>query len=103
MPEECGNLAPTWLDASEDPIVGIDQTSQWFFNGIYDNFTNLSSAGASNKQYGGRGHRATRAKWDAISSDCQKFRQALRFIRACKPTGVTEDQILSMAIANHFA
>ena len=37
-----------------------------------------------------------------VSADLQKFHEALRFICAWKPTGVTEADILSMAIAKHM-
>lgn len=37
-----------------------------------------------------------------MSADCQKIRSVLGLIRACRPTGVTEEQILSMAIAKHL-
>ena len=37
-----------------------------------------------------------------MAADVQKFRGALRFMRSCNPTGVTEEQIKSMAIAKHL-
>lgn len=34
-----------------------------------------------------------------LSADVQKFGKTLRSVRACEPTGVTEDQVMAMAVA----
>lgn len=99
---ECADLAQTWMVASEDPILGIDQTSHSFNTGMFDRFKSMKPITASPKQYARRGLRSTRAKWDVIARDCPKFRSSLRFIRAFNPTEVSEDQIISMAIAKHL-
>ena len=100
--EEAGDLARAWIAATEDPVLGIDQTSTHFNQGMYSSFCSFAPDGACAKQYSGRGARPSRAKWDSISADCQKFRSALRFIRMCEPSGVTEDNIFSMAVAKHL-
>ena len=42
-----------------------------------------------------------KAKFDSISAEIQKFARALQVVVTAKPTGVSESQILSMAIAVH--
>lgn len=37
-----------------------------------------------------------------LFADAQKFAKTLRSVRACEPTGGTEDQVLSMAVAVHM-
>ena len=69
---------------------------------MFDKFTTLTPQGSTQKQYGGLCLRPVRTKWDEISSECQKFGQALRVICACNPTGVTNDQILIMEIPKHM-
>lgn len=100
--QECSDLARAWIAASEDPIIGIDHTSLHFNRAMFEKFSAMATQGMSDKKYGERGLRPVRSKWDQISADCQKFRRALRFIKACNPTGVTEDQVISMAIAKHL-
>lgn len=99
---ECADLARAWIGTTEDPIRGVDQTSQLFYSTMFERFCSLAPPGSSSKQYHGRQLRPVRAKWEAMAADCQKFRAALRFIRACKPTGVTEDEIMCMAVAKHL-
>lgn len=41
-------------------------------------------------------------KWKETSEQCQKFMNLFVSICAMKPTGVTQDQILSMSIVNHL-
>lgn len=95
---EASELARAWIGASEDPIIGIHQTSQMFFNKMFQPFRRSASEGANSKTYGGSGLRATRANWESVSTDCQMFRH----IHACQPTGVTEGQIMSIAVAKHL-
>lgn len=71
-------------------------------NTLFDLFRSFASAADTSKQYKGCGLLHTRAKWDYISSDCQKLSSAIRFIRMCKPTGVTEHKIISMAITKNL-
>lgn len=99
---ECADLARAWIGTSEDPIRGVEQASSLFYSTMFERFCSLAPEGANSKQYHGRQPRPVRAKWDAMAADCQKFRSAIRFIRACKPTGVSENEIVSMAIAKHL-
>ena len=71
--EEAGDLAHAWIAATEDPVLGIDQTSTHFNQGMYSSFCSFAPDGACAKQYSSRGARPSRAKWDSISADCQKF------------------------------
>lgn len=54
-------LARPWIATSEDPITGIYQTMQRFFNPMFDRFGSYASASANAKQYMGIYLRATRS------------------------------------------
>lgn len=99
--KEARDLEQVRIGTSYDPINWVDQTSQRFFYAIFEQFGSDAPYGFNGRQYKGCGMRATRAKWDAISADCQTFLSSLGFILSCNPIVVTEDQILSMAIARH--
>lgn len=99
---ECAELSRAWLHATEDPIDGIDQTAASFWNKVFETFSAVSPSDATDKQYRARGLRASRAKMEQISADLQKFRKSLRRVRLFQPTGVDENQKLSMAIAKHL-
>lgn len=42
------------------------------------------------------------SKFDEMAADINKFHDVLQRVKACSPTGVTEDEIFSMAIAVHL-
>lgn len=55
-----------------------------------------------NKCYGDGSAKSVRAKFDEVAADVQIFRESLRMINASNPTGITEDEKLSMAIAKNL-
>lgn len=61
----------------------------------------MAPSAVSEKTYSARTAKAVRSKFDKLSAYVQKFRTSLRLVRACNPTGVTEDDILTMALAVH--
>lgn len=52
-------------------------------------------------RYGNRPIASTRNHLYILSAEVQKFRVALRMIRACNHTGVNDNKIVSMVIAIH--
>ena len=100
--EEIGHLERAWLYKSEDAVTGTDQTSRTFKETLFERFKEFAPSVASDKTYGARNVKAVRAKWDEIAADVQKFRFSLRVIKACNPTEVVEDQVISMEIAKHL-
>lgn len=99
---ECAHLAEAWLIISQDPVVGTDQSCFMFYKKVFDLFKSRKPPTATEKQYDARGVKASRAKWEAISADVQKFRAARRELRLFNPTGTNEQQNLSMTIARHL-
>jgi hypothetical protein len=99
---ELGELARAWVRTSEDPVTGIDQTAARFTQTLFDNFCANAPVGAPEKTYALRSPHAVKQKFDDVSTEIQKFRKSLRKVYASSPTGVTEDNILSMAIAMHI-
>lgn len=96
-------LARAWISASEDPIAGVDQRGKLFNETVYRRFSERAPAcfaGIEGK-YGLRTPGSIRNHAGDLSADAQKFSKTLRTVRACGPTGVTENQVLSMAVAVH--
>lgn len=54
------------------------------------------------ERYGHRTASSCKSHFDVLSAGVQKFAEALCHIRACNPTGVTEGNIVSMAVAIHL-
>lgn len=95
-------LARAWVCASEDPITGTNPTSKTFAEALRRRFIeNGPSPPVPDGRYGNRNAASCKSHFDAISADAQKFYVSLRKVRACSPTGVTEDNIISMAVAIH--
>lgn len=42
-----------------------------------------------------------RKRVNAVSTEVHNYAKALRSMRACKPTGVTKDQVMALAVAFH--
>lgn len=99
---EAGHLAKAWVTVSQDPIFGIEQTSQRFYQKMYDLFISFKPNVACGKSYNARGIKAARSKFESIAADVQKFKISTREVRAFQPTGTNENQNLSMAIARHI-
>lgn len=102
--EENETLARAWIAASEDPIAGADQKAKVFFNTLHRRFIEKGPPPSKvlNGKYGFRSAESCRKHVADLSADVQKFNTALRKLRACGPTGVNEDQVLSMAVAIHM-
>lgn len=99
---ELEQLARAWVFATEDPVTGIDQTAARFKATLFTKFSSFAPADASEKVYGGRTPKSVRAKFDEVSADVQKFRGALRKVTSSFPTGCSDTEVLSMAIAIHM-
>lgn len=100
---ELYDLAKAWLATSEDPVVGIDQTAGRFAQTLHRHFLLRAPRDPDAKaRYESRSAKSAKSKFDQVSADVQKFRRALRIVHASHPTGVVEEQILSMAIAIHL-
>lgn len=52
-------------------------------------------------KYSDRPMTSLRSHFSTMAADVQKFSVSLRQVRACNPTGVNEEDIISMAIAIH--
>lgn len=101
---ENGTWARAWIAASEDPVAGIDQKGKVFFNTIHRRFSEKSPASVVGVEgrYGLHSPESVRKHINNLSADAQKFKKHLRTVRLCEPTGVSEDEMLSMAVAVHI-
>lgn len=98
------HLAKAWLSASEDPIVGTDQTRKVFKESVHRRFIEFAPGDKSlfEVRYGSRTAVSVTQHFSDLSADIQKFRSSLLEIRATDPTGTNEDGITSMAVALHI-
>lgn len=100
--EELEDVAKAWITASSDPVVGIDQTATRFANTIYSSFIERAPDDPLTKErYRLRSAKSVKLRFDTIAADIQKFQKSLRLVHSCSPTGTTDQQVLSMAIAIH--
>lgn len=97
-------LARAWVSASEEPVAGADQKAKVFFDTMYRRFVEKAPCFGNvvEGKYGFRSSESCLKHVAELSADAQKFEVALRKVLACNPTGVNEDDILSMAVAVHM-
>jgi hypothetical protein len=92
-----------YVNATNDPINGKDQSADVFWKKVHINVKSLQPAGCEEGTYSSRGHEAIKAFLsNSIFRDVQKFNTSLRMIRVSKPTGCNESEIISMAVAFHL-
>lgn len=97
-------LARAWIAASEDPVVGADQKAKRFSEAMHRRFIEKGPQppAVPDGKYGNRPVMSCKAHFSDLSADVQKFAVALRKVHASNPTGVNEDNVLSMAVAIHL-
>jgi hypothetical protein len=92
-----------WINATNDSIHGKDQTGEDFWKKVHNNVKQMKPAGFEEGTYASRGHEAIKVFLKkGIFPDVNKFNVSLRSIRSSKPTGCTENEIISMAVAVHM-
>ena len=104
--EECLHLSEAWLSVSEGEgetkLKGTSQTQDAFWKSVVELF---SSKGPSNPDgvYGDRPQTAIMNHWkDNISRDVKKFNKAILMVFRSKPSGVTEEEKINIAVAIHL-
>lgn len=92
---ELYDLSKVWLVASEDPIVGIDQTAFRFVKPLHRQYfpraTRDTALKARDEELSAK---SAKSEFDKVAADVQKFKRALRIVIACNPTDLVEDQTL---------
>lgn len=68
--KEFAYLARAWIYASENPIRDIDQTTNRFCHGLFEQFGQLEPRGYNTEQYCGREVKPIKAKIENVSADC---------------------------------
>lgn len=64
---ECGHSTREWMNARQDPIVGIDQTAAMFWKEVVRPFQFSQTKNASEKQYDSRKYRPIKANFESIA------------------------------------
>ena len=100
--QELEHLAIAWRNATRDNVKGADKKVEVHTAIIENNMKCLAPPGVSDDKYHGRGGERLHQYWrDTIAPELQKFNSALRIVKLSRPTGVGQDEIISMAIAIH--
>lgn len=99
--EENNILARACISAIEDSIAGADQKAKMFFEIMYCRFIEKgpSVEALVEGKYGFRASGICCTHVAELSADTQKLASAFRKVRSCNPTGVSEEDILSTAVA----
>jgi hypothetical protein len=101
--KERETVALAWLRATNNAIQGWDQRGEDYRNKIYALFKAFGPRDAPPGHYGDRAPKAVYVFLrDNVFPDINKFNEALRFVQSSHPTGVNDDNIISMAIALHL-
>jgi hypothetical protein len=96
-------VALAWLRATNNGIQGCDQKGEDYRNKIHALFKAFGPRDAPPGHYGDRAPKAVYVFLrDNIFPDVNKFNESLRLIQSSHPTGVNDDNIISMAIALHL-
>ncbi|KAL8530845.1 hypothetical protein ACS0TY_007758 [Phlomoides rotata] len=80
-----------WLDVSQDPAVGNNQSKAQFWQCIIEDYT--SKKPSSNMS--DRNIRPVQCRMQLIHKDCKKFNGCLRQIELMHPSGANEQIIIS--------
>ena len=102
--EEHKHLAESWIEVSEDTnsirVRGTNRDTTDFWEEILEKFRAKAPDDALSGSYGDRGAKALRSRWqDFVSKEVNSFNKALRKIYSSNPTGVTQNEMINMAVA----
>ena len=104
---ECRDLATAWISASEEngeaSLKGTHQESELFWESVRKHFDDKTPDNCTKGTYKDRGTTAVKNQWcEKVSRDVKKFNEALLKVMNGKPTGVTEEQKINLAVAIHL-
>ena len=107
-------MAPNWqhheitiacrayTNDTNNGIQSCDQDMEKFNNDIVEKMRLLAPSGYLPGTYHERAHRIYKYLRDNVFGEVQKFNKSLRLVEISHPSGVTEEQKVSMAIAIHL-
>lgn len=99
---ELSHFARGQIYDSEDGIAVVDKTKEHFGGTTFAKYKTPGPTTGAHKSYCARYAKLVKAKFDKIAAVVKKFRKSLRFICAAQPSGVTENEVLSMEIGKHL-
>lgn len=101
--QERHRAALAFADATDDPIVGRDQTKEAFEAKMFETFIKDPPANAQKGTFADRTASSVYTYFkNNVSPDVQKFNSTLRLVRNLKLSGVTEEDIIRIAVAVHL-
>ena len=83
-------------------MKGTDQKKEAFVATLIERFKILSPENISEGTYWKRGPQVWKYIRDNVFSDVQKFNKALRLVDVSQPSGVSNQEIINMAVAVHI-
>lgn len=93
--DEDAAIARAWISASENPVVGSEQTGEVFYRKITTLYN--ESFKPANREM--RSLESIRARTKAIHKQCARFSGCYTRVLRSKPTGVSPDDLLRLATA----
>ena len=90
------HLCRVYLDVSQNPILGINQTSDHFWSRIKNEYnSNLLESVTE-----ARGKRSLQSRWQTIKTAVSKLRECVRQVENLNPSGASEQDIVSISCFN---
>lgn len=83
-------LCRMYLDISQNPIIGKNQTSVQFWDRVSEAYNSSRSSSAQ-----GRNGRSLQCRWNNINKAVGKLRGCVRQIENLHPSGASEEDIVS--------
>lgn len=96
---ELEHLVRAWVFCTEYLVSGIDQTTARFKSTIFEKFASFAPPDASEITYGGQTSKSVSAKFDTVSADVQKFRNAFHEKTSSSSSSFTETEVLGITTA----
>ena len=101
---ELFHLALSYINVSEDQgnnrVNGTNQAMDAFFKRVIESFKEKAPADTPEGTYGERTPEAILRQWrEGIKAGVRKFNKAINVVLNGKPSGVTEDQKINVAVA----
>ena len=99
--DEIALACQAYVGATLNPITGADQDFVAFTSDLLKKYEALSPNVCEEGTYYKRGDRVYPYLRDNVFPEIQKFQKSLRLVHSSYPSGVTEDEIVCMAVAIH--
>ena len=102
QPHKIAIACKAYASATNNGIQGCDQDIEKFNNDIVEKICLLAPSGYCPGTYHERGDRIYKYLCNNVFGELQKFNKSIQMVETSHPSGVSEEQKVSMAIAIHL-